>query len=122
MQTSPLEFAATAAVREASRVHLANMRGLGSLATIASTAAWLGFGATVFVFFISFQAAGNGPLQQQALGATEAFPRCLAPSALGISVALIAKFIGDYLRARSAEIDVEMKAAALVLVNELAHL
>ena len=121
MQTSPLEFAATAAVREASRVRLANMRGLGSLATVASTSAWLGFAATAFVFIHSFQAT-MGPLEQEAFGAIAAFPRCLAPSVLGIAVALIAKFIGDYLRARSADLDVEMKVAALVLVNELAHL
>jgi hypothetical protein len=101
MQTSPLEFAARAAAREASRVQVANVRGLGSLATIASTAAWLGFGATVFVFIYSFQAA-EGPLEQQAFGAIAAFPYCLAPSVAGIAVALFAKFIGDHLRARTA--------------------
>ncbi len=121
MRTSPLEFAARAAAREASRVHVANMRGIGSLATITSTAAWLGFCATTFVFIISFQAE-SGPPDQTAFRAIEAFPRCLAPSILGIAVALIAKLMGGYLRARAEEMDVEASAAVLVLVNQLAKI
>ena len=118
--TSPLEFAARAAAREASRVHVANMRVLGSLGIIARTASWIGLIGTTFGIIFSFHGVDG---EKSALLAilNESLGESLIPTALGIAMALIAKLLHDYLRSRSASMDVEMKTAALGLVNELSR-
>jgi biopolymer transport protein ExbB/TolQ len=121
MQTTPLEFAARAAAREASRVHLANMRGIGSLGIIARTASWIGMIGTIFGIIFSFGGVDGERATLMAI-LVEHLAEALVFTVLGIAGALIARWIHDYLRARSIEIDVEMKAAALGLINELALL
>ncbi len=119
--TSPLEFTARAAAREASRVHVANMRGLGSLRTIAISAPLLGI-----LGWLRHVLEAFGGMRGDHLSLASVLIGAILEGAVvalvGAIVALISKLIGDHLRSRSAELDFEMKTAALSLINELSRL
>jgi hypothetical protein len=121
MRTSPLEFAARAAAREASRVHVSNIRWVESLRVIAICAPWVGVIGWLRQISDSFggMRSERTPFSSVLIGAVaEGAVIALA----GAIVALVAKLVLDYLRVRSTQIDVEMKTAALGLINELARL
>jgi biopolymer transport protein ExbB/TolQ len=101
---TPLEFAGRAAAREASRVHVSNMRGLESLRVIARCAPWagiLGWLRQILESFGGMRSEGT-PFSSVLIGAVA---EGAVIALLGVLVALMAKGIQDYLRARSAEID-----------------
>ncbi len=121
MGMSSLEFAARAAAREASRVSVANMRGLQSLRVIAICAPWIGLMGWLRQILQSF-----GGMRSEGTPFTAVLIGAVAEGAVialvGFIVALVAKLLLGYLRVRSAELDVEMKTAALGFVNELSRL
>ncbi len=119
--TSPLEFAASAAAREASRLHVANVRRLESLRIIAISAPLLGI-----LGWLRHVLEAFGGMREEHMSLASVLIGAILEGAVvalvGAIVALIAKLIGDHLRSQSASMDVEMKTAALSLVNELSRL
>jgi biopolymer transport protein ExbB len=110
-----------ASTRSASLVHREMKRGLNSLASIAATAPLVGFFGTVMGMFRSFSGGSTerGTLMR---GFAKSLSESLVPTALGLSVAVLAFCFYKYLSARLENFDVEMQNASLELIDELAHL
>jgi len=91
------------------------------LATIASTAPWIGVFGTLLGINNSFQ--GLGTSYAVAFGAvTKRLSESLAPTALGLIVALAALYFYKYLLAELEAFDQKMESASLQLVNDLGRL
>lgn len=94
-------------------------RGLSSLASIASTAPWFGVLATVIGIVTSFR--GLGTDKRTALAIIGGLlGHSLVPTGIGLLTALLAFCSFKYLQAVSRGFDVEMHAATLQMMNDLA--
>ncbi len=93
-------------------------RRLGSLATISSTAAFLGFLATLFGIANSFRSV-NGFWGTAFASETAGLAYAMAPSLIGIYVALGAFWSYRALCGQLESFDIEMQTASVDLVNRL---
>jgi biopolymer transport protein ExbB/TolQ len=104
--------------RSAASVHGSMMQKVSSLATIASVAPFVAIFGTVLGIINSFKGVGMEKSAIRALtfaGLSDA----LAPSALGLLVAIPAFCFYNYLCHRIEDLDTEMENTALELVNSL---
>ncbi len=93
-------------------------RGVASLATIASTAPWVGFFGTVLGITFSFRGViGDKTAFMAAIAAS--LGKSLVPGAWGLLTAIVSHAFYRYARNRLAAFDDEMNCAALDLVNRL---
>jgi biopolymer transport protein ExbB/TolQ len=116
-----LQFSERASLRAATVVHAEMKRGLGSLATIASTAPWIGILGTLWGIVNSFP--GLGTSKAHGLGiVTQRLSESLVPTALALVVALAALWCYKYLLAEVEAFDSEMESASLQLVTQLERL
>src|SRR5713101_8997669 len=113
-----LDAAQRASARSAALVHREMKRGLNSLATIASTASWIGLFGTVLGVVNAFPASGADKATIMAV-IFERLSQAFAPTAFGLVVVVIAMWCYKYLRAEVDTFDVEMKNAVLQLTNAL---
>jgi biopolymer transport protein ExbB/TolQ len=110
-----------ALARSAHVVHGQMKRGVDSLATIASTAPWLGLFGTLVGIVYAFGGCGGDKgtcMAATARGLSES----LVPAALGLIVALVAMWGYKYLLTELEAFDLDMEAASLQLVNTLSRL
>jgi biopolymer transport protein ExbB/TolQ len=116
-----LEAARRASERSAAIVHGKMKRGLWSLATIASTAPWVGLLGTIRGFHDSF--GGFDGSEKALMGAIfDGLSQALVPAALGVLVALVALWSYRYLLAEVEAFDFDMESASIQLINELSRL
>ena len=119
-QREALQAARRASACAAAIVHLRMKRGLGSLATIASTAPWVGVLGTVFGIPASF--IGCAGEKSACLAAVvERLSWSICPTALGLVVALAALVFYKYLLTEIETFDSEMENASLCLMNQLSR-
>jgi len=114
------EAARLASDRAASAVHGEMKRGLGTLATIAVTAPWIGVAGTI----TGMAASWVGYVGQKSAFMAQVSWRLTASmwsTALGIIVALAALYSYRYLRDKVEAFDSEMRAASLDLLNQLSR-
>jgi biopolymer transport protein ExbB/TolQ len=116
-----LQSAERASLRAATVVHGEMKRGLGSLATIGSTAPWIGVLGTVRGIHDTFLGV-NGSKESIMAAIFERLSQALVPAALGLFVALAALLCYKYLLAEVEAFDSEMESASLQLVNHLGRL
>jgi len=121
MQADVLGAVERACARRASFVHLETGTGITGLATIASTAPFLGIVGTLQGINYAFRGIAGQRTDIMAAIARE-LSGALMLTALGIAVALIAFWGCEYLRSRLEDLDQEMKSASLELLNELGRL
>src|SRR5579862_9742971 len=113
-RTEALAAVRRASTRSAAVVHREMKRGLGSLATIASIAPWIGMCGTLLGMHNSFGSVNSSREAIMALyfaGLSQA----LAPCALGLVVALTAKWCYSYLLNEGEELDSEANNVTLQL-------
>ncbi len=104
----------------AAAVFLARMRrGVRSLATIAGTAPLVGIFGTALGIANSFRGLSGDQISIM-VGFADELSRALVFSALGLAVAIPAWCCYRYLVARLKKFEIEMEAATLALVNQLA--
>ena len=116
-----LEAARRASERSAAIVHGKMKRGLWSLATIASTAPWVGLLGTIRGFHDSF--GGFDGSEKSLMGAIfDGLSQALVPAAFGVMVALVALWSYRYLVAEVEAFDSEMENASLQLIDQLSRL
>jgi len=116
-----LQAAQLASGRTAVKIHQQMKRGVNSLATITSTAPWIGILGTLWGIANSFPALGG----QKGSGLSrvcENLSHSMIFSAIGLLVALITSALYDYLCTEIEELDLEIKCAALQLVNDLGRI
>ena len=113
-----IEAARRASARSATLIRLQLKRGLNSLATIASTAAWFGLFGTVLGVVNSFPGV-NGDKNSIMAVIFELLSHALVPAALGLVVALEAMWCYRYLSVQVEGFEIEMKSASLQLANDL---
>jgi biopolymer transport protein ExbB/TolQ len=113
-----LDASQRASARSAALVHREMKRGLNSLATIASTAAWIGLFGTVLGIVNAFPASGANKVAIMAV-IFDRLSQSFAPTAFGLVVAVAAMWCYKYLRAEVDAFDLEMKNAVLQLTNDL---
>lgn len=120
-RTEALQAASRASARSAAVVHRQMKRGLNSLATVASTAPWVGLLGTILGVDNSFKGF-NG--SKEALMATifDGLSRALVPAAVGLLVALAATWCYTYLLSEVEAFRSDMKNASLQLINQLGRL
>ena len=119
-RTEALNAAKRASARSAAIVHGKMKRGLNSLATIASTAPWIGLLGTVRGFHDSFR--GCDCSKESLLAVIfDGLSLALVPTALGIMVALAAMWCYKYLLTEVEAFDLEMESVSLELINHLAR-
>lgn len=96
-------------------------RGLGSLATIASVAPFVGVCGTLVRIVCAFS---GGSIEKHALLAliAKGLAESLMPTEFGLGVAGFALLSYKYLLAQVQDFDAEIKNASLQLMNELALL
>ena len=100
-------------------IHLEMKQGLGSLASVASTAPWVGLLGSVFGIFSSFE--GTVGSEESILAAVSgALSYALVPCALGLIVGLMALACYRYLISRIEDFAVQMESASLQLASDLA--
>ena len=93
-------------------------RGMGMLASIGSTAPFIGLFGTVIGIIVAFQgiaAAGGGGIEAVSAGIAEA----LIVTAIGLAVAITSVLIFNYLSARFDKLDMAMQHAAGELLDHL---
>ncbi len=104
--------------RSATVVHREMKRGLNSLATIASTAPFVGISGTVSGIVNSFP--GCGADRSTCMAAVfERLSGSLVPTALGLLVAIPALWCYKYLSSQMEVFDREMENASVESVNHL---
>jgi biopolymer transport protein ExbB/TolQ len=116
-----LIFVKRASERSAALVYGELKRGLNSLATIASTAPWVGLFGTVLGVHNSFGGAGASKASIMA-SIFDGLSRAFVPSAIGLVVALVATWCYKYLLTEVEAFDSEMENASLQLINDLGRL
>jgi biopolymer transport protein ExbB len=121
IRTAALDSVKLASARVMAVVHADLKRGLAALASIAVTAPLIGFIGTVIIIFRSFRGIGTEK-SAVLIGFAKALPESLAPTALGLVVALLAFCFYRYLSARLENFDIEMKNASLELADALGRL
>jgi biopolymer transport protein ExbB/biopolymer transport protein TolQ len=121
-ETSPLSDpevveAATRAVDRSTLLTTADFkRGIGSLATIATTAPFIGLFGTVIGIINAFQgmaATGSGGIGAVSAGISEA----LVTTAFGLAVAIPAAWMFNYFTGRIERLQVEMSNSSSELVD-----
>jgi biopolymer transport protein ExbB/TolQ len=120
-KTGALKAAKRASARSAAVVHRELKRGLNSLATIASTAPWVGFFGTILGIHNSFGAV-NGSKESIMANIFDGLSQAFVPCAFGLIVALVAMWCYKYLLAEVEAFDSEMEGASLQLINDLRRL
>lgn len=113
-----IEAARRASTRSAAVVHGELKRGVSSLATIASTAPWIGLFGTVLGIDNSFPGFGADRATIMAAifqGLSESF----VPAAMGLLVAVPALWFYKYLSGELEGLNMEMETASLELTNFL---
>jgi biopolymer transport protein ExbB/TolQ len=116
-----LECVERACERAANKVRLEMQRGLSGLAAVAATAVWLGFIGTVPGVADSFR-GGTAGERATALGAIAGYlGDSLVPAGAGVIIAVTAWSGHRYLRERLEGLDMEMRNAAIDLVNQLSR-
>src|ERR1700680_2563535 len=115
------KFAKRASERSAALVHGELKRGLNSLATIASTAPWIGLFVTILGIYNSF---GGTVGSKESIMASifDGLSRAFVPSAIGLVVALVAMWGYRHLLTELEAIACEMENASLQLRNDLGRL
>jgi biopolymer transport protein ExbB/TolQ len=116
-----LKFAKRASPRSAAVVHGELKRGLNSLATIASTAQWVGLFGTILGIYNSFGGV-NGTKTSIMAYYFDGLSQAFVPCAFGLVVALVAMWCYKYLLAEVEVFDAEMEGASLQLINDLGRL
>jgi len=107
-----LTVAQHAAERAATQAHRELARGLGGLATVASTAVFLGILWTVWgLMFYSFPGLGTEKTTAMAITAG-LMSQSIVPTAFGLGVAIVASWGHQHFKARLSEFDLEMQHAA----------
>jgi biopolymer transport protein ExbB/TolQ len=115
-----LEVARRASERSAAVVHGKMKRGLWSLATIASTAPWVGLLGTIRGIHDSFR--GCDCSKESLLGAIfDGLSQAFVPVALGVMVALVALWCYKYLLSKVEAFDSDMESASIQLINQLSR-
>jgi biopolymer transport protein ExbB len=102
--------------RSSAEVHLEMKRGLRGLATIASTAPFVGLFGTVLGILNAFKGC-SGPLWYCLVAVIGGICEALVSTALGLLVAISAGWFYNYLSDKMEAFDIEMKVASLELVN-----
>ena len=103
-------------LRAAAGVRREMKRGVGSLATVASVAPWLGLLLTLRGVVFSFVGCGGERSFCMAVLANN-LSESLIPIAWGLAVAIPALWFYKYLSARLQDFDVEMEGATADLVS-----
>jgi biopolymer transport protein TolQ len=100
----------------AGAVHCEMSRGLGSLASIATTAPLVGFFGTVLGTFNSFRGCAGS--RSSCLAALAYYlSEAIVPTALGLFVAILASLCYHHLRTEMDWFDAEMQTTAIDLVS-----
>jgi biopolymer transport protein ExbB/TolQ len=120
-KTEALEAARRASVRSAAVVHGKMKRGFWTLATIASTAPWVGLLGTILGVNNSFLGF-DGSKESLLAAIFEGLSQALVPAAFGVMVALVALWSYRYLVAEVEAFDSEMENASLQLIEQLSRL
>jgi hypothetical protein len=107
-----------ASKRSATVVHEEMQEGLGSLATIASIAPWVGIFGTLWGIIGSFR-GGGGEATGALAALNESLSESLWPTAIGLLAGLGSLLIYRYLADRLRTFDQEMENASLGLVDQL---
>jgi biopolymer transport protein ExbB/TolQ len=118
VKVDALDAAKRASARSATVVHGEMKRGLNSLATIASTGAWIGLGGTILGINNSFLGV-NGSKESIMAVMFERLSEAFVPTALGLAVAITAMWFYKYLLAQVETFDHEMETASGQLINHL---
>ena len=116
-----IQSAQRASLRAATVVHGEMKRGLGSLATIASIAPWIGILGTLVGILSSFRGLSGDKLTAMAVIA-RILSESLVPTAFGLIVALAALLSYKYLLAEVEAFDSEMESGSLQLISHLGRL
>jgi biopolymer transport protein ExbB/TolQ len=113
-----VEAAGRASGRAAAHTHEGLRRGLGSLATIASTAPWIGLLGTIHIILSAFR--GFTGSRSAILGVyTGVLSRSLVPTCIGLATAIVAFVCYQYFSAMLQNFDREMDTATLEMMNGL---
>lgn len=115
-----LDAVARACALAAFKARIELSHGMTSLASVASTAPFLGIMGTLMGIFASFKGVAGNAVSIRAAVAW-GLSNALLPTALGVLVALLAHWGRKHLLAKLNDLDVEMKMASLELVNELSR-
>ncbi|TPV94648.1 MAG: MotA/TolQ/ExbB proton channel family protein [Myxococcales bacterium FL481] len=104
--------------RQLDSIAAESRRGMSLLASIGSTAPFIGLFGTVIGIITAFQgiaASGGGGLDAVSAGIAEA----LIVTAVGLVVAIVAVLVFNYLSARFDELDMKMQHAAGELLDHM---
>ncbi len=115
---SPVELARNEAVRRKEQIGHDLRRGLGVLASIGSTAPFVGLLGTVLGIIAAFQgiaATGGGGLGAVSAGIAEA----LIETAFGLMVAIPAVLVYNYFMARANTVELALERSAGELLDEM---
>lgn len=113
-----LEFARRDLERRLDEVGAEARKGMGFLASVGSTAPFIGLFGTVIGIIVAFQgiaAAGGGGIEAVSAGIAEA----LIVTAMGLAVAITTVLIFNFLSARFDKLDMAMQHAAGELLDHL---
>lgn len=113
-----VEFARRDLERRLDEVGAEVRKGVGFLASVGSTAPFIGLFGTVIGIIVAFQgiaAAGGGGIEAVSAGIAEA----LIVTAMGLAVAITSVLIFNYLSARFDKLDMAMQHAAGELLDHL---
>jgi Biopolymer transport proteins len=107
------------AIEKSSARELANLRrGLAGLATVGSTAPFVGLFGTVFGIINSFQ--GMAKNESGGIGAVSAgIAEALVTTAVGIGVAIVAVLLYNYFTSRIEALQVDINESALEIIDML---
>jgi biopolymer transport protein ExbB/TolQ len=113
-----LEFARRDLERRLDELGAEARKGMGFLASVGSTAPFIGLFGTVIGIIVAFQgiaAAGGGGIEAVSAGIAEA----LIVTAIGLAVAITSVLIFNYLSTRFDKLDMAMQHAAGELLDHL---
>jgi biopolymer transport protein ExbB/TolQ len=113
-----LEFARRELERRLEDLAAEARKGMGFLASVGSTAPFIGLFGTVIGIIVAFQgiaAAGGGGIEAVSAGIAEA----LIVTAIGLAVAITSVLIFNYLSKRFDKLDMAMQHAAGELLDHL---
>lgn len=115
---SRLDFARRDLERRLEDIAAEARKGMGFLASVGSTAPFIGLFGTVIGIIVAFQgiaAAGGGGIEAVSAGIAEA----LIVTAIGLAVAITSVLIFNYLSKRFDKLDMAMQHAAGELLDHL---
>ncbi|NVB43261.1 MotA/TolQ/ExbB proton channel family protein [Pseudenhygromyxa sp. WMMC2535] len=113
-----LEFARRDLERRLDEIAAEARKGMGFLASVGSTAPFIGLFGTVIGIIVAFTgiaASGGGGIEAVSAGIAEA----LIVTAIGLVVAIVSVLIFNYLSARFDKLDMAMQHAAGELLDHL---